>query len=489
MSDWAFQSASKLTQAIKEKKINATELLQIFIDRIKRLNPHINAIITNNYDAALKKAHQADEAIKKGENWGPLHGLPITIKDNLEVVGMTCSAGASDLKGHQPKRNADLVQSLLNAGAIIFGKTNMPKYGEDFQTYNDLHGQTNNPWNLSRSPGGSSGGSAAALASGLTGLEIGNDIGGSIRTPASFCGIYGHKPSYGIVPDRGKIPPPPGLFTGDYTVEPDIVVNGPMARSPQDLALALELIVKPATSDKIAWSIKLPPSRKKKINDFKIGVWLDDPICPVDINISDRIRKVADALSNAGAKIEEQHPQVSFERSFEVFTSLLNGVMGAAAPKKKFKTWIENEGNMAPDSPDYQVKQIKGAIQRHRCWLSTDAERQMMRQKWADFFVDFDVLLCPTAPVTAIPHDHSSWFKRTIEVNSKAYPYSNLMGWAGLTNIVFLPATVTPVGLAPNGLPIGVQIVGPYLEDHTPIQLAIAMEDIVGGFTPPPGVL
>jgi amidase len=489
MTDWHHLPAIDLAAAIKNKRISAVTLLECYEERINRLNPGLNAIVATDFANAKSKADIADRAIANGNRFGPLHGVPISIKDNLEVAGMPCTAGATDFKNNQPSRNADLVDSLIKAGAIVFGKSNLPRFAEDFQTYNELFGQTNNPWDLSKTPGGSSGGAAVAVAAGLTAFEIGNDIGGSIRIPAHFCGVYGHKPSYGIVPDRGTVPPPPGIFTGDYSLNMDIVVNGPLARSPEDLGIILDLIVQPEAPERKAWKIELPPAKKTKLTDFKVGIWIDHPACPVDQEIVSRIREVGDKLANEGVNVEEQHPEIDFGRSFEMFTSLLNGALGQAAPTKVFRSWVAKEAELdhAPDS--YRTKQIRGAVQRHRNWLMRDVERQLIRQKWQEYFDRFDVMLCPAVATTAIPHDHSSWFDRTITINGKAYPYSNLMGWAGLTNVAYLPSTTAPVGLAANGLPIGLQIVGPYLEDKTCIQFAVLLKQVIGGFTPPPDFL
>jgi amidase len=232
--------------------------------------------------------------------------------------------------------------------------------------------------------------------------------------------------------------------------------------------------------------LELPSAKIKKLKAYKIGIWPDDPACPVDKSISDRIREVADKLANEGAMVEEKQPKLEFSRCFDLFSSLLNAVLGQAAPPKVFKSWIEKEAEPGTSPENYQSKQIKGAIQRHRDWLMRDAERQIYRQKWQEYFEQFDVMLCPAVCVNAFPHDHSSWFKRTIEVNGKTYPYANLMGWPGLTNSVYLPSTVAPIGQDQNGLPIGLQIVGNYLEDKTCIQFAKLLKDLIGGFTPPP---
>ena len=306
MADIVFKTASELTRMIREKEITSGDLLDRYIQRYEQLNPKLNAIIATDFDNARKSAEKADQAISAGENWGPLHGLPMTIKDNIEVVGMPCTAGSKDLAFHRPTKNAPLVQKLVDAGAIIFGKTNLPIFGGDFQTYNELHGTTNNPWDITRTPAGSSGGSAASVAAGLTAVEIGNDIGGSIRHPANFCGIYGHKSTFGIVPHFGVLPPIPGIFNGDYGISTDIVVNGPLARSAEDLQLIMDLIVGPEIPDRKAWKIELPPPRKKTLKEYKIGIWLDDPVCPVDSAVGDCLQKAVDSLSGAGVTIQDR---------------------------------------------------------------------------------------------------------------------------------------------------------------------------------------
>ncbi|MBA3027860.1 MAG: amidase [Desulfobacteraceae bacterium] len=281
----AFQSASRLLEFIREKRVSSVELIELYFERYKRLNPKINAIVTMDFERALRRAKKADEDLAKGKSWGPLHGLPVTIKDSIEVVGMPCTAGSPYLKNHMPSKNADVVQPLIEAGAIIFGKTNLSLFAGDFQSYNELHGQSNNPWDITKTPGGSSGGPAAALAAGLTGLEIGSDLGGSIRIPAHFCGVFGHKPSYGIVPIRGNGPPPPGVFTGEYSPEADLVVTGPMARSAEDLDLAMNLIVRPPLYQENTIQISLPEPRKNDLKDYRVGLWMDDHACPVDSNV------------------------------------------------------------------------------------------------------------------------------------------------------------------------------------------------------------
>ncbi len=487
-NDVAFQSATELVRAIQDRRISSLELLELYIERFERLNPVINAIVATDFENARRRARQADDALSKNEYWGVLHGLPITIKDSIEVTGMPCTSGAPELKNNLPGRNADVVQALLDAGAIVFGKTNLPFYAMDFQSYNDVYGQTNNPWDVSKIPGGSSGGSAAALAAGLTGLEIGSDIGGSIRNPAHFCGVFGLKPSFDIIPMRGHIPPPPGVFKGAYSLPGDIAVVGPLARSAKDLDLILDLIVAPPEYLKTAWSVHLPPARKKRLQDYKIALWLDDPVFPVDTLVGDAIQKTADELVKYGAKIQEEKPDIDFARSHEVYTQLLSAVSSPGLPRDIFEQALGEVPNLVETDKGYQAQWVRGTTMLHRNWLSLNYERLKLRQRWADFFTEFDIFLCPAAPVTAFAHDHSPFFERTLAVNQEHRPYADtLLGWAGLTCVAYLPATIAPIGLAENGMPVGVQVVGPYLEDKTSIHFAGLLEETIGGFMVPAG--
>lgn len=487
MNEPAFQSAIELAAAIRSGQISSAELLEYYLERVNRFNPELNAIVQTQVEQARKRAAEADEALARGDNWGPLHGIPITIKDTLEAAGMPCTSGAPPLKNHIPGKNADVVQFYVNAGAVVFGKTNVPLYGGDFQSFNEVYGQTNNPWDREMTPGGSSGGAAAALAAGLCALEIGSDIGGSIRTPAHFCGIYGHKPSYGIIPQKGHIPPPPGIFTGAHSLGIDIMVVGPLARNIDDIALGMDLLVAPEKSERRAWKIELPAPRKQSLKDLKIGVWLDDPACPVDRRVGDRLQDAVDALARQGADISEKRPEIDFAFSHDVFLSLLAAVMGAGTPDKYFKKWVGEARDLAADDQSYMARHIRGAIQRHKSWVERDAFRQIIRQKWADYFSEFDVLLCPPASTPAFPHDHRFLYDRTIVVNGTERPYMDIIGWAGLAGVSGLPATIAPAGRTPEGLPVGIQIIGPYLEDRTTIHSAKLLAEVIGGFTPPPG--
>ncbi len=507
MNEFAFQSAVNLVKAIQAKRISSSELLELYIARYERLNPRINAIVATNLENARIRANQADEALAKGEIWGPLHGLPITIKDLIEVDGMHCTWGSPIFKNYISRRNADVVQSLLDAGAIVYGKTNVPLWGTDTQTFNEIYGQTNNPWDVTRTPGGSSGGSAAALAAGLTSLEIGSDIGGSIRLPAHFCGVYGHKPTYGIVPMNGQTAHL-DLFENDYVADTDIAVTGPMARSAEDLGLVMDLIVRPPRSQRKAIKIKLPEPRKKNMKEYRIGLWIDDPHFPPDTEVGDCLHKMANNLTKAGAKIQEKKPDIDFGHNLDLYFNLemLTSVRwmpqkefdqilkksksldNSWIPQKEFDQMLQSSKTLENTDVGPEAYRIRNLTKLHREWELLNHERSKMRQKWDDYFQDFDVLLCPAVRVSAVQHARGNLGTRRHKFDRQDLWYGEVIhSWTSLTNVSYLPATVAPVGLTKTGLPVGVQIVGPYLEDHTSIHFAKLMEEALGGFSPPPG--
>jgi len=483
--DLAFRPAGELARMIREREISAEALLEHYLERLRRFNPALNAVVATDLEAARQRAREADAALARGELWGPLHGVPMTIKDTFEVVGMTTTAGSPAYKDHRPTSNADAVQRLLDAGAVVYGKTNVPLFAGDLQSYNDVYGTTNNPWNTERTPGGSSGGAAAALAAGLTALELGSDIGGSIRTPANFCGVCGHKPSYGIVPVRGHIPPAPGSFG-----RPDIGVMGPLARSVDDLELALDILAAPERDDAVAWRLELPPARHQELTGFRVAAWLDDPACPVDAEVVELLRAAVETLRANGVAVDEsaRPAGIELEQSHEVYYSLLTAALGAGLPAKAFDGMVQQAAKAEPSDKRYTVRFARAATQRHAEWLRSDERRQQMRQSWAEFFTRFDVLLAPTTHTQAFPHDQTNPIgDRVLPINGEPRPYMEVLVWAGLGGVVYLPATVVPVGRTRSGLPVGIQIIGPYLEDRTTLAFARHVERLCGGFTPPPG--
>jgi amidase len=483
MDELAFRPAVALAKAIRAGELGSRELLDHYAARVERLNPRVNAIVTLDLERARKRADAADAARARGELWGPLHGLPMTIKDSFETAGLRTTCGVPELAEHVPARDATAVARILAAGAVVFGKTNSPTWAMDVQTYNPIFGTTNNPWDTKRSPGGSSGGAAAAIAAGLTGLELGSDIGGSIRNPAHYCGVYGHKSSYGIVPAFGHLPPPPGTLA-----DTDIGVFGPLGRSADDLALLLEVVAGPNDQEAVGWRLALPPARRGALRDYRVAAWLDDPACSVDDAVRGRLEATVEALTKAGVRVDTRARPVDFAEAYRDYLQLLLPVTMAGAPDSTIAALAEQASQLAPDDDGLQARLARFSTQRHRDWLRADERRQRYRAQWAALFRDFDVVLCPASPVAAITHDHQGdVFSRTIQVNGKTRLYADQVAWAGVIGMVFLPATVAPVGRTAAGLPVGVQIVGPYLEDRTPLDFARRLGEVIGGFEPPPG--
>ena len=478
MSDLAFKPATELAGLISHKALGARELLDHYLERIERLNPALNAIVVSDLEAARARADDADAATARGESWGPLHGIPMTIKDAFEVAGLVSSGGAVELKDHVPECDADPVARLRAAGAIILGKTNVPLYSGDWQSYNDLYGRTNNPWNLERTPGGSSGGAVAALSAGLVAAEIGSDIGGSIRVPANFCGLYGHKPSYGIVSPRGHIPPAPwGRGVAD------LGVSGPFGRSVADLIQLLEVMSGPNPADK-AFQVQLPPARTPK----RIAVWADDPFAPVDKEIKGAVETAAQALEAAGCTLDfEARPAFAFETSHATYLTILSSIISTDWTPETLAFMREHAATAPADAIDDLTLQARGTVLTYGGYLGLNSKREALKAQWAEFFESYDGVLCPVTAVPAFAHDTERRVPdRRIVVNGSEHPYMELLRWAGLATVCHLPATAVPVGLSGDGLPLGVQIIGPQQEDATPLAIAALLETELDALQPPP---
>ncbi len=474
----------ELARRIRAGEVSAVELLEQCVQRRERYDGLLNAVVVTDLERARERAREADAAMARGETWGPLHGVPMTIKETWEYAGLPTTAGAPAYRDHISTVNAVAVQRLLDAGAVIWGKTNVPLFAGDLQSYNSIHGQTSNPWNPERTCGGSSGGAAVALATGMTPLELGSDIGGSIRTPASYCGVVGHKSSYGLIPKRGHVPGAP-----DTLGESDISVAGPMARSVDDLELALDVLVGPAPEAATAWRLELPPPRRRRLAEFRVAAWLDDPACPVDAETVDLLQGLLDRLAGEGVTVDPaaRPPGVTLAESHAVYYSLLTATMGAGLPEKLFARMAERAAELGDDD-SYEARFARGTTQSHADWLRTHERRLRMAAAWAELFREYDVLLAPVTHVPPFPHDHSNpQYHRSLSVNGEQRPYMDVLVWAGLAGVVYLPVTVVPVGLNRDGLPIGVQIIGPHLEDRTTLAFARELERLLGGFTPPPG--
>jgi amidase len=424
------------------------------LERIARHNPRLNAIVTLTSDTALARAKAADEARARGDWWGPLHGVPCTIKDSFSVAGVRTTAGAPQWATYTPTQDAVAVARLRGAGAVFLGRTNVPTMLSDWQSVNPIFGATNNPWDVARTPGGSSGGCAAALAAGLSYLSLGSDIGGSLRVPAHFCGIFSHKPTLNVVPLRGQIPPAPGTVGPP----PTLPVAGPLARSATDLLLALQVLGGPDGDDARGYRWTLPPARGAQLTDYRVGYVLDDPHCPLSADVGDVHARSIDALRKAGARLEEGWPDgVKPDQQDKTYRSLLFAALGLASP----------------------------SLQEYR---AAGRERIAARAAWQAYFRTHDAFLLPTAFVAAFPHDHSPMSSRTLATPAGARRYLDLLFWISFATLTGLPATVAPVGLTRDGLPVGLQVIGPYLEDATPIDVAGRIADVLGGFRRPPAL-
>jgi amidase len=450
-------STTEQVAAIRARELGSVELLDLQLARIEAVNPNVNAVCTLSLERARTEARRADDLAAHGEWTGPLHGIPVTIKDALATEGIRSTGGSVSLGDHVPLADAPAVASLRRGGAIVFGKTNLPEWSGDWQSFNELFGTTNNPWDLSRIPGGSSGGAAAAVATGMTSFELGTDIGGSVRVPSAFCGVFGHKPSFGIIPTLGYLDEPDG---GD--VESDVNVFGPIARDAADLRLLLDVLAGPTADRAPAWRLELPePSSADGLGGLRVGVWFDEPTLPQDPGMLGVLHDVIPILGSAGARIDtETRPDL------DITTAWLDGmrIIGAATGVSDGnRTWT------------------------HTDWMFADRARARLRLAWARYFEHVDVLLCPVAITTAIPHTQEGDFgTRRIALGGADLPYVLLGAWAALIGSVYLPSTAMPVGRTPAGLPVGMQVVAPFLHDRRAIAVAGLIAERIGGFETPP---
>lgn len=485
--DITLASATEQAAAIRSGDISATELLDGVLERYERFNPTLNAVIFTQLEAARDRAAAADEATASGKSWGPLHGVAMTIKEAWDWIDSPSTSGYESRKDWRPEQNSIPVQRLLDAGAVIYGKTNLPVSMADWQTFNPVYGTTSNPWNPDNVeggliPGGSSGGSAAAIASGMSGLEIGSDIGASIRNPAHYCGIFGHKPTYGLVPIEGHGNP-------GSIVPLDIGVGGPMARFADDLTLGLDIVAGPGVLDAVGWKLELPAPRKTRPDQIKAAVMFESPVLQTDSVLIDQLASTVDALGDLGVQLDfDARPDIDIARSHETYMMLLRATTGSEASPEFFQQQMPDAKRFDDGDRDYQAMASRAMTMTFWEWNQWNAERQAARVAWHHFFEEYDVLLCPTAASTAYPHDHEGVRPdRTITVNGKQEPTTDQLFWAGWSCGVYLPGTVAPAGLTAAGLPCGLQIVTGHLRDREGIAFAQMMERELGGFQVAPG--
>jgi amidase len=491
MTDLTFVPAYQLAQMIRDRQVSAIEVLDAYLTQIFKHNSKLNAICTLDAENAHTRAKQADEALARGEYWGALHGVPVTIKDIFETAGLRTTAGYIPLKDYIPQQDATAVARLRSAGAVILGKTNVPELAGDFQSANALFSRVNNPWNLDYTPGGSSGGSAAAIASGLSALDIGNDFGGSVRQPAHFCGVYGLKPTDQRISTAGMIPEVPGY---PYCLRQMMTV-GCLARSLEDIRLCFPLIAGADPRRPDVPPIPLDTPSHKQLTDLKIA-WMDEwPTVPVDPEIRATLRTVIQKLVDTGVRIEQWLPQdFDLSQIWTLYGRMAAYVNNYAQPKDRytiqrslallFRTATQGDkalrelGDFSRFLPEFLRPTLKG-------YFRTLTERERFTAQMDEALEPWDVWLLPVAATPAFTH-RPSW--SAVEVAGKSYPHGVANGAYTLPfNLSGHPAIVIPIGQTQAGLPIGMQIVGKRWREMELLAIAQQIDSVVGDFRHPSG--
>ncbi len=447
-------TAAQIATGLRKKAFSAQEVCAASIARIESLDRQVNAVIVRDFERARAEARMADEALSRGEAKA-LTGVPVTVKESYDLRGHPTTWGFMAHTEHRAREDALAVQRLKAAGAVVLGKTNVPPALGDWQSANPIYGRTNNPYDVGRSPGGSSGGSAAAIAMGYSALEMGSDIGGSIRVPAMFCGVYGHKPSHGLVPMGGHT-------AGGYLVAPQLLsVCGPLARSAEDLATALDIVAGP-DAELPANKVILPLPRHGRPGSFRVFILDHHPAARADSNVLGALEKLADKLVKEGASVARQ-------------SSLLPDLMLQWKTYQAILHTIITRGDTANTRPPISAHD----------WLGHLDTQLRIRRQWAEFFRHFDIVLCPVFGTPAFPHsDEPDWRKRPLDMDGMPGNFGSQLGWAGIATVANLPSTAIPLGLTAKGLPVGVQAIGPFLEDKT----TIAFAGMVGHEIEPPAI-
>ena len=481
MTDPAWLPASRLASLLRRRKVGCLELLDHYLARVDSFNPALNAIVATDIPRARRQARKADRALARGERWGPLHGVPMTVKDSFHVAGLPTTWGVPSQRDNIPGGDALPVKRLRDAGAVIFGKTNVPIWLADAQSFNDIYGTTRNPWAPDRSPGGSSGGSAAALAAGMTALEMGSDIAGSVRNPAAWCGLFAHKPTQGICPTDGH-----ALGAGRAPL--DMLVIGPLARSAADLSLLLSVIAGPDEIDAAGLRLALPRPTRKRLDQYRVGLLLDDETVPMSRDIRALHAALARFLRRSGVKVKGgARPGFDAADSHRVFDVLLRAATSGRQTDPELAANTRARNRLAPEDDGKRARMLRGVTLPHRDWLRLDEARHRIRWQWHEFFQRHDLLLAPITVAAAMSHDPTPPYARSVPVDGVMQPFMNQVSLPGYANLAYLPSSVAPIGLDGQGLPVGIQIIGPQYGDLTCIHFARLLEQHYRGFVPPPG--
>ena len=483
--DWAYRSATDTVAALARREISSRELVEGAIARIEAGDGRINAVVVRDFERARAAAGRADEALAAGER-RPLLGVPFTVKESIDVAGLPKTWGNPAFREFRAEADALAVERLKAAGAVLVGKTNVPVMLGDWQTFNEIYGTTNNPYDTRRAPGGSSGGSAAALAAGFVPLELGSDFFGSLRNPAHCCGVFGHRPTLDVVPMRGGGTPPgapAGPSTGGFAV------LGPMARSARDLALAFGVLAGPdPLAEGLAYRLDLPPPRQQALPSFRVLLLQDHPLCPTSAEVRAVFDELAAQLEGAGCALSRHSSLLpDLGKINRLFLTVISAAGSAARPLEEQQPMIAARDALAPDDESPSAAFLRGHGISYRDWMLLLRTRQALFGQLRALFQSFDVLVCPVAPTAAVPHDHGA-MDRTIEVDGARVPYVVQGSWNTIASLLGFPVTVAPIGRSrSSALPIGAQIVGPYLEDQTPLTFAALLEQERGGLFHPPG--
>lgn len=449
-----------MAQLIRNRKLSPVGLMQAHLDRIERLNPTINAYVEVDGQGALAAAHRAEKAVVENELLGPMHGVPVSIKSAIEIAGMRCEAGTKLRAGHVATSDAPLVARLRKAGAIVIGTTNTPELLMAWETDNLLYGRTNNPWDLSRTAGGSSGGEAAAIASGCSAGGVGSDGGGSIRVPAHFCGVCGLKPTPGRIPATGHFPQSVGPFAL-------LGVVGPMARTVADLKLLFEVMQGPDLGDPSAAPVPLQWHDHPQLKKTRIGFFEDDGRTPVTPETRNAVRQAAQILRAAGFEVEPFRPdglekaQQLWWKFFGVAGGMLLGPMTNG-----------HEPELSPILKEFNGWVSAGSPHTAQTLLQSWIERDLVRMQVFEQMKNFPVLLCPVAAIPAFHHGERRW-----QIDGKQIEYLDAWSYCEWFNLLGMPAATVPVSRSVEGLPIGVQIAAQPWQEESVLSVAEILEE------------
>jgi amidase len=482
MTSLLFKSGPQLGRMLRARKISAQELLAETATQYARHNAAINAVVVTDFDSARKAAKAADRRLAKGKTLSAFDGVPMTIKESFDWAGLPSTWGDPLLADNFAKRDAVVLDRMRAAGTVPYGKTNVPLALSDWQSFNTIYGTTNNPWNVKRTPGGSSGGAAAALASGMTALEIGSDIGASIRNPAHYCGVFGHKPTYGVVPYRGHLMP------GSVALS-DITVAGPLARSAKDLTAMMKILVGLEGIESRGVKIALPPAKQTSLKPFRVAIKLSSSVSEMDDGYQKQLQALAGFLRKRTKKLSlEASPAFDDAEAYENYITLLRATATKRMSEDEIAAAAKRGKEFDGDDKSYVAMMNRALGITHGGWLKANERRHQLRQVWDAFFDDWDVLLCPCAASAAWPHDQvGERHERMIPVNGKMVSTIDQRFWAGYSGNFFLPSTVAPLGQSDEGLPLGVQIITREYGDYTSLRFAELLDREWRSFEPPPG--